>query len=159
MSIEHSYCLYHDPQVKIWFQNRRTKWKKQENISSAEVAEHKLNAEKNVLKAKNRKYDDRVTVGAHDRRWICDILNLIETTVHNILATQRKFIGNPETHAAHLPAISEDKVQSAYWHAACGWPYGRRNHIGLAKVTSQWHLCKKCIKAKAYYNQIDGEDE
>ena len=88
-----------------------------------------------------------------------DILELIETTVHNILATQRKYIGNPETYAAHLPAISEDRVQSAYWHAACGWPYGRRNHIGLAKVTSQWHLCKKCIKAKAYYNQIDGEDE
>ena len=34
--------------MKIWFQNRRTKWKKQENISNAEAAEHKIGGPKHT---------------------------------------------------------------------------------------------------------------
>ena len=34
--------------MKIWFQNRRTKWKKQENISNSEAAEHKIGGPKST---------------------------------------------------------------------------------------------------------------
>jgi hypothetical protein len=62
-------------QVKIWFQNRRTKWKKQDNISNAEAAEHKnLNSvtkEKTKQKPKVKTDEDlsRISSGSeHESR-------------------------------------------------------------------------------------------
>ena len=39
--------------MKIWFQNRRTKWKKQENISNSEASEHKIGGDKYVTSARS----------------------------------------------------------------------------------------------------------
>ena len=88
-----------------------------------------------------------------------EVLKLIEATIHKVLASQRKFIGNPQTNKAHIPAISEQSVQSAFWHAACRWPYGRRNHVGLSKIEGSWTICENCVKAKAYYNQLDCDED
>jgi len=88
-----------------------------------------------------------------------ELMQLVEKTVHVAITNQRRYIGNPISDKAHLPAINEKCTQSTFWHAACGWPYGRRNHVGVERIIAPWTLCKKCVEAKAYYNQIDNEEE
>ena len=87
------------------------------------------------------------------------IKELIDKMVKTAIAEQRKYIGNPETKKVHLPAMPENMVQSVYWHTSCWWPYGLRNHVGMSEIPHGWTACTKCYKAKAMYNQIDGEED
>lgn len=87
-----------------------------------------------------------------------DLSQLIENMINMKIEGRRRFIGNPDTGKAHMPGISENSVQSIFWHTRCGWPYGRGlNHVGLEQITDDWTQCKKCIKAAALIQNIDND--
>ena len=91
-----------------------------------------------------------------------DLMAIIEETVNKKLSAAKRFVGNPETHFVHLPAINDDCVQSLFLHARCGWPYGRgRNFQYLSKIDYPWKECAKCLKASAFVQNIDnlGDEE
>ena len=56
--------------MKIWFQNRRTKWKKQENVTSEQTEE-----------------DDKRTVDEDDTKSVCDKKVTIDSS-HNSYKTE-----------------------------------------------------------------------
>ena len=89
------------------------------------------------------------------------LIDTIEKIVDRKFKEGRKWIGNPESHKAHLPAIDETVVQSIYWHTKCGkWYYGRgQNHVGMADVKLPYTECKSCVRAAAMFYNIDGEDD
>ena len=57
--------------MKIWFQNRRTKWKKTEGISNAEAAEHKIGGPKHIDTIRQKQIDA-------NKGKLCDDVGLVK---------------------------------------------------------------------------------
>lgn len=94
-------------QVKIWFQNRRTKWKKQDGVSNAEAAELKTNGEKHNSQGTTKKSSkSKATVTVMNNN----------TTVNNVGCLQqanRQLINGPvtvftSTNDGSLPKVEQN---------------------------------------------------
>nr|CAH7723195.1 unnamed protein product [Callosobruchus chinensis] len=93
--------------VKIWFQNRRTKWKKIDNISNVEAAEHKNNnktTEEGRARLKGHSQSSNSSIES-------DTKSSSVTSTTDILPT-KTFKDILQTHQSYIPlAVSPTTTQ------------------------------------------------
>ncbi|CAH1277534.1 BARHL1 [Branchiostoma lanceolatum] len=95
-----------DTQVKIWFQNRRTKWKKQDGISNAEAAEHKIGGSRHID-----------TVRQREQQRSTKELQNCETPVETETTTDCNDSNNNSTERAEHSGTEAENVEPDLRHA------------------------------------------
>lgn len=104
-------------QVKIWFQNRRTKWKKIDNISNAEAAEHKTHGQtkdgspKDEAQGKLRNYPPKQLNQSSNSSIESDTKSIISIAADSSSISAKSFEDIFQTNRLPLSPESQFQVQ------------------------------------------------